>query len=74
VLTDFQKRAAKKNIKPPSLAMSVEFAAEEIIKQVIHCKRVHVFDLKYGLGAFFLKLLPFPLRSRILSRSIQYKS
>lgn len=56
-----------------ALAMSPEFAAQEIWKQIQGKKNIYLFDWKYRLASFFNVLIPKRLRIAILKRCIANK-
>ncbi len=68
--TDFIYRAGGKAEHPRALAMSAEYAAERILKQIERKKGVDIFDFRYRL--FLLaRLLPKGILMRCLIREIK---
>lgn len=57
VKTNFSKRAGSKSKKPSPLAMTADFAAQEIWKQIEKKIPVRIFNWKFRLGTFMLKYL-----------------
>lgn len=74
VTTGFRSRAAggtRGEGGEERWAMTVEFAADEIWKQIQRRQTLHVFDWKYRLGVFFSKyVLPKWLVARVLKGEI----
>lgn len=76
VSTRFTERAAEnrdesKKQKAEITAMTSEFAAEEIWRQIEKGKPVHIFNWKYRFLTFITRLLPKKLVLGILKKSIQ---
>lgn len=73
VATDFQRRASGEDKgRWVPFSMSVEFAANEIWKQIQKEKSLHTFDWKYRLGTFFGRyFVPKSILANILMRSIK---
>lgn len=67
VATAFQARASGGKVKPQSgrLFMTPEFAAEEIWKQILKGKQVHIFDWRYRLSTYLTYLIPTSLAAKI---------
>lgn len=72
VATNFRTRAGGfPSSKWDPLAMSVDFAAQEIWKQIIQRKKFHIFNWIYRVIAFFVRyFLPKALVAKIFNRVI----
>lgn len=70
--TAFRSRASGKtdNDIKSALVMSADFAAEQLWKQILRGKQLHVFDWKTRLGTFFSKFLPKSWVARLLASTI----
>lgn len=74
VATGFRSRAAGKpsNEKTGGIVMTVDFAADEILRQIEQRKPLHVFDWKYRMVTFLSKyFLPKWLVARVLRANIK---
>ena len=72
VETGFQDRASGGVPRKASGIMTAEYAAEQIWKQVVKEKKVHVFDWRYKLGWWATRyLLPQRLVWKLVQRSIK---
>ncbi|MGA8163839.1 MAG: SDR family NAD(P)-dependent oxidoreductase [Waddliaceae bacterium] len=72
VATDFQRRASGGATREAAFSMSVEFAANEIWKQIQQEKPLHIFDWKYRLGTFLGRyFIPKSLLVKILAKVIK---
>jgi short-subunit dehydrogenase len=72
VNTKFRERASLGATKSESNVMSPEYAAQQIWKQILKRKPLHVFSLKYSIGIFLMRfLLPKRWIYRLLYRNIE---
>ncbi len=73
VTTHFQQRAGGRENRPRGKIkpMTVEFAAEQIWKQIVSGKKVHVFDWHYRLMIFLVRyVLPKKWVERIVANDV----
>lgn len=68
--THFQERAGGKIISKRGV-MTVRFAAEEIWRQILEGKAIHIFDWRYRFLTFLSRLMPQKLLFKILKDSMQ---
>lgn len=68
--THFQERAGGKIISKRGV-MTVRFAAEEIWRQILEEKTIHIFDWRYRFLTFLSRLMPQKLLFKILKDSMQ---
>lgn len=72
VATNFSRRAMQnQKSKMPKGAMTPQFAAEQIWKQIQSGKRCHTFDWRYRLAIFLMHFIPATLLAKIMRSAIQ---
>lgn len=72
VTTRFQERASnQKSSEPKPGAMSAEFAANEIWKQIQNQAPIRIFNWKYRLAIACSRLVPNSILGKILSKEIE---
>lgn len=71
--TEFRKRASgDAEAKTDKYSMSASYAAEQLWKQIMKEKQIHIFDWKTRLGVFLARyILPQAIVSKILLRKIE---
>ncbi len=77
VATKFRARASKGQAPKasPPMTMTLDFAVNEIWKQIEQRKPVHIFDWRYRLATFLTRyLIPRSLMMRIISKNIAKRS
>lgn len=71
VATEFADRAGKSPSYQATNQMSVEFAAQEMWKQILNRKPIHIFNWKYRVALFFSKyMVPRKLTQYMMRQSI----
>lgn len=70
VKTQFRKRAGGDEEVNTGM-MKAEFAAEEIWKQILTEKQIHIFNWKYRFALFMTKFIPQSVLTKIFKKQIQ---